>query len=69
MVSATIGRAPSDPSRSERARRNIIARTTSRSTSGPMPAACERIEGALELLAPLGRDPRPGRRAEAVDTP
>ena len=28
---------------SDRARSSIIARTTSRSTAGPIPAACERI--------------------------
>ena len=43
IVSATIGRAPDLPIASERARRNVIARTTSRSTGGPIPAACERI--------------------------
>ena len=42
IVSATTGRAPERPSASDRARRSIIARTTSRSTGGPMPAACER---------------------------
>ena len=43
MVSATTGRAPERPIASERARRNIIARTASRSIGGPIPAACERI--------------------------
>ena len=42
IVSATAGRAPEKPIASERARRNIIARTTSRSIAGPMPAAWER---------------------------
>ena len=42
IVSATSGRAPERPIASVRARRKIIARTTSRSTGSPMPAACER---------------------------
>jgi hypothetical protein len=41
-VSATTGRTPEHPIASVRARSNIIARTTSRSTGGPIPAACER---------------------------
>ena len=40
--SATTGRAPEHPIASVRARSSIIARTTSRSTGGPIPAACER---------------------------
>ena len=36
------GRAPEHPIASDRARSSIIARTTSRSTGGPIPAACER---------------------------
>ena len=43
IVSATSGLAPEYPMASERARSSIIARTTSRSTGSPMPAACERI--------------------------
>ena len=42
IVSATSGRAPVRPVASVRRRRKSIARTTSRSTGGPMPAACER---------------------------
>ena len=43
MRSTTTGRTPEYPSASERARSSIIARTTSSSTAGPIPAACERI--------------------------
>ena len=42
-VSTTTGRTPVRPEASVVARRNISARTTSRSTTGPMPAAWERI--------------------------
>ena len=39
---ATTGRTPVCPEHTVLSRRNISARTTSRSTRGPMPAACER---------------------------
>jgi len=42
-VSATTGRTPAMPDASVFSRRNISARTTSRSTGSPAPAACERM--------------------------
>ena len=50
---------------SERARSSIMARTTSRSTGGPMPAACERIRARCSSLAAVRRDRRRRERAEA----
>ncbi|GMA87256.1 hypothetical protein GCM10025868_25060 [Angustibacter aerolatus] len=43
----------------------MSARTTSRSTSGPEPAACERTSDRCSLGPPLGRDVRRGEGAEA----
>ena len=43
MVWATTGRAPVRPLASVFSRSSIRARTTSRSTDGPIPAACERM--------------------------
>ena len=43
----------------------LSARTTSRSTSAPVPAACERIRLACSCSAALGRDERRRERAEA----
>ena len=45
----TTGRTPVRPVASVESRSSIIARTTSRSTSGPEPAAWLRIEAALQL--------------------
>ena len=59
------GRTPVRPVASVDSRSSISARTTSRSTSGPEPAACERIRRALQLGAPLERDVPGGQRAEA----
>ena len=64
IVSATTGRAPEKPIARLRARRNTIARTTSRSTSGPIPAACERISAICSSAERVGRDHRVGQRAE-----
>ncbi len=69
IVSASSGRAPERPIASERARRKSIARTTSRSTGGPMPAACERIRARCSSarrsagIAVWAREPNP------VETP
>ena len=69
IVSATSGRAPEHPIESVRARSSIIARTTSVSTGGPMPAACERTSARWSSarrsaeIATLASDPNP------VDTP
>ena len=63
--SATSGRAPEQPMARLRARSSTMARTTSRSTSGPMPEACERISascssavrsGGIEVVA---SEPKP----------
>ena len=43
MVWATTGRAPVRPLASVFSRSSMRARTTSRSTGAPMPAACERM--------------------------
>ena len=47
----STGRTPVWPVASVCSRSSIIARTTSRSTSAPVPAACERIRRALQLGA------------------
>ena len=46
-------------------RSSISARTTSRSTSGPEPAACERTSERCSCVALLDRDVPGGQRAEA----
>ena len=69
IVSATIGRAPERPIARERARRNIIARTTSRSTGGPMPAACERIRARWSSSRRSGGIQVPASEPKPVETP
>ena len=68
-MSATTGRAPERPIASERARRNIIARTTSRSTGGPMPAACERISERWSSSRRSAGIQVPASEPKPVDTP
>ena len=69
IASATSTRAPEKPIARLRARRNIIARTTSRSTSGPIPAACDRTSATCSSaerssgMTVLARAPKP------VETP
>ena len=69
IVSATSGLAPEYPIASDRARSTIIARTTSRSTGSPMPAACERIRARCSSsrrsagIGVVASDPNP------VETP
>ena len=69
IVSATTGRAPERPMASERARRNIIARTTSRSTGGPIPAACERISARWSSSRRSGGIQVAASEPNPVDTP
>ncbi len=71
MVCATSGRTPVCPEQTVLSRRNIRARTTSRSTRGPIPAACERDDVALQLGTEFLADV-PGRQGseaggDAVD--
>ena len=69
IASATSGRAPEQPIASVRARSSIIARTTSGSTGGPTPAACERTSARWSSsrrstgIVTLASEPKP------VDTP
>ena len=69
IVSATSGRAPEQPIESVRARSSIIARTTSVSTGGPIPAAWERTSARWSSsrrsasIATLASEPNP------VETP
>ena len=69
IASTTTARAPEKPIARLRARRNIIARTTSRSTSGPSPAACDRTSAVCSSaersagMTVLASAPNP------VDTP
>ena len=70
MRSATTGRAPEQPIASVRARSSIIARTTSRSTGGPIPAACERISARCSSARALGGDVRSfASEPKPVETP
>ena len=64
-LAAISARTPVRPVASVERRSSISARTTSRSTSAPEPAACERIEAALQLGPQLGRDVPGGQGAEA----
>ena len=69
MRSTTSGRTPEQPMASVRARSSIMARTTSRSTAGPMPAACERTSASWSSavrsagMLVVASEPKP------VDTP
>ena len=62
---ATTGRAPDRPIASVRARRNIIARTTSGSTAGPIPAAWERTSARCSSARRSAGNAHRGQRAEA----
>ena len=69
IVSASSGRAPEQPIASVRARSSIIARTTSVSIGGPIPAACERTSARCSSsrrstgIETLASEPKP------VETP
>ena len=54
---------------SERARSSIIARTTSRSTGAPMPAACERISECWSSARRSGGIGVVASEPKPVDTP
>ena len=66
---ATTGRAPEKPIARVRARRSIIARTTSRSTGAPIPAACDLMSARCSSsrrpagITTFASDPKP------VETP
>ena len=66
IVSTTTWRTPQNPIASVRARSNIIARTTSGSTSGPIPAACERMSARCSSsrrsggITVVASEPKPG---------
>ena len=62
---ATTGRTPVRPVASVESRSSISARTTSRSTSSPEPAACERISPRCSSSRFSTRDVQRGQRAEA----
>lgn len=69
MVCATSGRTPVWPEATVLSRRNIRARTTSRSTRGPIAGGVRADDVALELGAELGADVPGGERAEAGGDP
>ncbi len=68
-ASAIAGRTPLKPIASVRARSSIIARTTSTSTGGPTPAACERISAICSSGCRSGATRVPARAPNPVDTP
>ena len=69
MVSTTTGRTPVRPEASVFIRRNISARTTSRSTRGPIPAACERTRLRCNWARSSGLMWRTASAPKPVDTP
>ncbi len=69
MVATTSGRTPVWPEASVLRRRNISARTTSRSTRGPMPAACERTMLRWSWARSSGLMWRTARAPKPVETP
>ncbi len=69
MVSATTGRIPVRPDASVLRRRNISARTTSRSTGSPMPAACERISERCSCARSSGEMCRFASAPKPVEMP
>ena len=68
-ASATVGLTPEKPMDRVRARRSIIARTTSTSTGGPTPAACERTSASWSSGWRKGATRVPARAPKPVDTP
>lgn len=69
IVSATSGRTPVRPEASVFIRRNISARVTSRSTAGPMPAACERTRERCSCARSSGLMCRTASAPKPVETP
>ncbi len=69
MVCATSGRTPVCPEATVFSRRNISALTTSRSTRGPMPAACERTMLRWSCARSSGLMWRLARAPNPVETP
>ncbi len=69
IVSTTRGRTPVRPDATVFSRRNIRARTTSRSTRGPMPAACERTMLRWSCARRSGLMCRTASAPKPVETP
>ena len=69
IVSATIGRVPDHPIASVRARSTIIARTTSRSIGGPIPAAWERTSAFCSSARRSGGIRTRASEPKPVETP
>ena len=68
-VWAVAGSAPVCPVASVRRRSSMSARTTSRSTSGPEPAACERTSDRCSWARMVGSMYRVASAPNPVDTP
>ncbi len=68
-ASATAGRTPDRPIERVRALSNIVARTTSPSTGGPTPAACERISASCSSGWRRGAIRVPASAPNPVETP
>jgi hypothetical protein len=68
-VSATTGRMPVRADASVFSRRNISARTTSRSTGWPAPAACERMRLSCSFARRSGLICRVARAPKPVEMP
>jgi hypothetical protein len=69
IVSATTGRMPVRPLASVLSRRNMSARTTSRSTGAPMPAACERMSERCSCARRSGEMCRVASAPKPVEMP
>ncbi len=69
MVSTTTGRTPVRPDARVLSRRNTSARTTSRSTGAPMPAACERISERCSCVRSSGEMCRVASAPNPVEMP
>ena len=69
IVSATTGRTPVRPLVSVFRRSSISARTTSRSTGAPIPAACERISERCSCRRSSSAMCRVASAPNPVDTP
>jgi hypothetical protein len=68
-VSTTTGRTPVWPVASVCSRSSCSARTTSRSTSGPVPEACERMRLACSCIRRSGAMKVVARAPKPVEMP
>src|SRR5439155_772194 len=68
-ASASTGRTPDSPIARVRARRSMVARTTSWSTGGPTPAACDRMRASWSSGCRSGAMRVPASAPKPVDTP